>query len=232
MKKLYILLLLILPVSVFMSCSKDDDNVTVPSVKPENSGTMTDARDGYTYHWVRYGGLDWTVENSHFNTNDENCAIYTTSQTIGQDADANNQITLANYGYLYTLTGAKAAVPEGWRLPTDADYQKLEQSLGMSAEDAAGDGWRGTYQTMLLTQGTEGSGLKFLFAGLYDANSSAFASHYLWLTAYGYYWTATTDATSTSLAYFRKIQYNSGQVWRHTSDVKNMFSVRFVRDAK
>lgn len=68
MNKLYILLLL-LPLMIFNSCSKDND-VVVPVIKPQASGTMTDVRDGYTYHWVRYGGLDWTVENSHYNTGD------------------------------------------------------------------------------------------------------------------------------------------------------------------
>lgn len=231
MKNLYILLLLVLPLAVCGSCSKDNDT-TVPTVKPEATGTMTDARDGSTYHWVRYAGLDWTVENSRYKTDDANCGVYVTAQIVGQETGVNDEATIKMYGYLYNFAGAKAAVPDGWRLPTDEDYQKLEQALGMSAEEALADGWRGTCQATLLTQGAEGSGLTFLYGGLCDSNSSSYASHYLWLTAYGYYWTATTASSDASLAYFRKIQYNSGQVWRHASDVKNMYSVRFVRDAK
>lgn len=230
MNKLYMLLLL-LPLFMASSCSSDDDDTTVPTIKPEATGTMTDARDGYTYHWVRFGGLDWTVENSHFDTDDENCTIYTTDQKLGQEEGDNDILTLKVYGYLYTLAGAQEAVPDGWRLPTDEDYQKLEQALGMTAEEVIADGWRGSYQTTLLRQGDEGTGLKFLYGGMNDANSSSFASHCLWMSALGYYWTATT-ADNESVAYMRKIQYNSGQVWRHTSKVNNFYSVRFVRDAQ
>lgn len=230
MNKIYLLFLLLSLLTVG-SCSSDNDDVSAPAIKPETTGTMTDARDGYTYHWVRFNGIDWAVENSHFNTDDENCTIYTTDQTLGQEEGDNDVQTLNVYGYLYTWSGAKEAVPDGWRLPTDADFQKLEQALGMTADEAAADGWRGSYQTTLLRQGEEGTGLKFLYGGMNDANSSSFASHSQWMSALGYYWTATS-ADNESLAYIRKIQYNSGQVWRHTSKVNNFFSVRFVRDAK
>jgi len=229
MNKLYILLLL-LPLMILHSCSKDND-VVVPVIKPQASGAMTDVRDGYTYHWVRYGGLDWTVENSHYNTNDENCGIYYTNQVVGEDQGANDARTVANYGYLYNLAGAKEAVPDGWRLPTDNDWQKLEQALGMSAQEAAADGWRGSYQGALLTQGDSGAGMKLLYGGFNDYMSSSFSTHYMWLAAYGYYWTATT-ADDEALGYIRKIQYNSKQVWRHTTNIHNMLSVRFVRDAQ
>jgi Fibrobacter succinogenes major domain (Fib_succ_major). len=232
MKKLNIIWMM-LPLLAIMSCSKDNNEETAPSVKPEASGTMTDVRDGNTYHWVRYAGLDWTVENSRYNTGDAGCAIYYTNQTIGQGNGANDQLTLKNYGYLYTFSGAKSAAPDGWRLPTDADYEKLEQALGMSADEVEGDGWRGSYQGTLMTQGKNGTGLKFLYAGFKNVNSSSYNDNlkFVWLTAYGYYWTSTSDA-GASVAYFRKIQFNTGQVWRHTTDMNNMLSVRFVRDAK
>ena len=233
MKKLHIFLFILLPLIGLMSCSKDNKDENAPSITPEASGTMTDVRDGATYHWVRYNGLDWTVENSRYNTGDANCAVYYTNKAIGQDDSSNDSLTVKNYGYLYNLKGAKAAVPDGWRLPTDEDYKKLEQALGMSSAEADADGWRGSYQATLLTQSEQGSQLAFKYGGLYDANSTSYSSslHYLWQTAYGYYWSAT-EITDSGVAYFRKIQYNTGQVWRHTTDVNNMFSVRFVRDVK
>ena len=47
-------------------------------------------------------------------------------------------------GYFYTLDGAKAAVPEGWRLPSDEDWKKLEATLGMSGDLDDMNAWRGT----------------------------------------------------------------------------------------
>ena len=230
MKKTYLILLLSL--LTFSACSDDDDNAaTLPAQSPEATGTFTDSRDGYTYHWVRFGGMDWTVENSHFNTGDDNCSIYQTPQNAATaDNSLNDTLTLRTYGYLYNLVGAQAAVPEGWRLPTDEDWQRLEIALGISADEAAKEGWRGEGLAVLLTQ-NDGTQLHLLYGGFNDANSSSFASHDLWMTAMAYYWTATINDNG-SLAYCRKLVYNRSQVWRYYTSVNNKLSVRFVRDAQ
>ena len=46
-------------------------------------------------------------------------------------------------GYFYTLDGAKAAVPEGWRIPSDADWKKLEAALGLTGDLDVMNAWRG-----------------------------------------------------------------------------------------
>ena len=46
-------------------------------------------------------------------------------------------------GYFYTLDGAKAAVPEGWRIPSDEDWKKLEAALGMASDLDVMNAWRG-----------------------------------------------------------------------------------------
>jgi uncharacterized protein (TIGR02145 family) len=38
---------------------------------------------------------------------------------------------LETFGNLYTYEQALALAPEGWRLPTDEDWQKLEQAMGI-----------------------------------------------------------------------------------------------------
>ena len=49
-----------------------------------------------------------------------------------------------NLVFLYTYEGALKAVPEGWRLPTDDDWKKLEATLGMSVSQIGMlDEWRG-----------------------------------------------------------------------------------------
>ncbi|MGI6232765.1 MAG: fibrobacter succinogenes major paralogous domain-containing protein [Prevotella sp.] len=230
MKRTIFIPLLLL--ALLCACSDDDNETTLPTVLPEATGQFTDARDGNVYHWVRFGGLDWTVENASYNTGDDNCAIYQTPQDASTADNAyNDTLTLRQYGYLYNLTGAQTAVPDGWRLPTDEDWQKLEMALGMSQTEAEADGWRGSVEAYLLTQGDEGTGLSLRFGGFYDFNSSSYASHFLWLTAMAYYWTSTTNEEG-SLCYMRKLLYNRGEVWRHTTSVNNKLSVRFVRDAE
>ncbi len=53
-------------------------------------------------------------------------------KTIGDSANVVNNIEI--YGNLLSYDDAVASTPEGWRLPTDEDWQKLEQALGMDAK--------------------------------------------------------------------------------------------------
>ena len=64
-------------------------------------------------------------------------------QIPGEESDANNQRTLARFGYLYTYEGALIAVPQGWRLPTDEDWKDLELNMGMSEKEINSLEWRG-----------------------------------------------------------------------------------------
>lgn len=215
---------------LLMACGSDDDNTTVPTVTPNATGEFIDARDGNVYHYVTYAGLDWTVENARYDTgSDDTRTIYLTNDAIGDDEGTAAQQTLATYGYLYTWQGAQKAVPDGWRLPTDDDWKKLEMALGMTQQQADADGWRGTLQGTLMHQ-KDGTGLNMRYGGFMDGLSTSYASKYYFIQAMGYYWTATPGDDRQSTAYIRKLMYNRQDVYRHTSSVQNMMSVRFVRD--
>ena len=124
--------LLTATVSLLTACGSDDDDTTVPHITPEATGEFTDNRDGTTYHYVTYGGLDWTVENARYDTgNDDTRSIYLSNDAIGDEEGTAAQQTVGTYGYLYSWQGAQEAVPDGWRLPTDDDWKKLEMALGM-----------------------------------------------------------------------------------------------------
>ena len=142
--------LLTATVSLLTACGSDDDDTTVPHITPEATGEFTDNRDGTTYHYVTYGGLDWTVENARYDTgNDDTRSIYLSNDAIGDEEGTAAQQTVGTYGYLYSWQGAQEAVPDGWRLPTDDDWKKLEMALGMTQQQADADGWRGTVQKMV-----------------------------------------------------------------------------------
>ena len=77
----------------------------------------------------------------------------------GENADRENGNYSGTYGYLYSLEGALAALPEegGWRLPTEEDWEKLERHLGMAESDVARENdWRGTTEGALLKEGEHG----------------------------------------------------------------------------
>ncbi len=232
MMKLYKFILLSFFGSIGFVCC-DNETIDIPSIYPEATGIFSDDRDGYEYHWVRIGGLDWTVENSHYNTGNEiNCTMY-------QPYEWNNNPPLSDeyvekYGYLYTLDGALEAVPAGWRLPTDDDWKQLERVLGMSADEAGQLEWRGSYAGELMRQGSEGIQLKFQMSGYYTPYTTMGTSGYRFMGSYGFFWTVTPDENKEgNYYYYRKLYYKSSQVYRQSMEPnKEMLSVRFVRNAK
>ena len=123
---LLLAILICLPFA-FTSCS-DDDDVPTSLIPASDKGVYTDERDGNEYQWVRYGNLEWMAENFRYDLRDEDyCRVYSgDSRTLDPKV----------YGRLYTYQGAVNACPEGWRLPTDEDWQSLEMAMGMSASDA------------------------------------------------------------------------------------------------
>ena len=67
---------------------------------------------------------------------------------------------------LYTYEAALQAIPEGWRLPTDEDWEKLERALGMSAAELdKTNEWRGNREAALLKEGSEGIGFDVRYGG-------------------------------------------------------------------
>lgn len=229
---------------VCIGCS-DDDN-TLPTIKPEKTGTVT-VGDTATYGWARYDGLDWmtsnfregqpyyeqTTENEWGNTESY---IYKCEDLTPEEWEI--------YGNLYTYAQAKAYAPEGWRLPTDEDWKRLERAMGMSASAADATGFRGTVEGALLQQDATGTGMALCFGGYAIVKGRP-----AWLTfqhwrEFGYYWTSTVAEKENNAAfpdiYYRKISYRSSQIERNetrevdsnyeTNHPKHM-SVRYVRDA-
>ncbi len=75
-------------------------------------------------------------------------------------------------------SGAQGICPNGWHVPTDAQYKTLEMALGMSKAQADATGWRGTAEGDALKKSglCEGgkpcgaSGFDVLFAGYRSAH--------------------------------------------------------------
>jgi uncharacterized protein (TIGR02145 family) len=102
-----------------------------------SSGTYTDPRDGQVYSTIEINGRVWFAENLNFAI--ENSWYYN-----------DDSIQYEKYGRLYTWLAAAYACPEGWYLPTDEEWKKLELYLGMTYFETGQSGYRGKKEGEML----------------------------------------------------------------------------------
>ena len=174
-------------------------------------------------------------------------------------AESSNGGYAEKNGYLYTLDGAKVAVPEGWRLPSDEDWKKLEAFFGISEfELNQMNAWRGVNAGDFLKL-DGGSLFEARFAG---CNAWVYGKemNYMRLNDSAYFWASdeksvligdekeddeTGDTTGEEEetgpqmvreGIIRQLSIYSSQIWRGTTRLDNgyrgiAYSVRCVKDA-
>lgn len=87
--------------------------------------TLLDERDGQRYKFVTIGDQVWMAENLN--------VVSDTARYCYNDVAANCD----SYGAMYSWYAAKVAAPEGWHLPTKAEWDALISKLGPTVEEAA-----------------------------------------------------------------------------------------------
>lgn len=85
----------------------------------QETGKLTDKRDGKKYNTVKIGSQVWMAENLAYFIQD-----------YKSDAYNNKDSNLVKYGYLYTWEAAQSACPAGWHLPTLDEWYTLVGFLG------------------------------------------------------------------------------------------------------
>jgi uncharacterized protein (TIGR02145 family) len=125
-----------------------------PNCCPDCPPTVTDY-DGNVYQTALIGGQCWMAENLkviHYQdgssipnvTNDDTWENLTSGAYCNYE---NNGDNVAVYGRLYNwfaINDSRNIAPEGWHVPTDAEWKQLEMYLGMSQAEADAEGYRGT----------------------------------------------------------------------------------------
>lgn len=160
------------------------------------SESFTDSRDGQSYGVVKIGEQTWMAANLNFETAGSFCP----------EGDSRNCKRL---GRLYSWAEASSVCPEGWRLPTKADFEKLiaemlKGGVASSKGDAgaalkAKDGW------FKKGNGSDVLGFKALPAGFRGADGK-----FDGIGGYAYFWSATEDGEfPESLAYYLFLSFSS-----------------------
>lgn len=232
------LLILIIGISPMNSASEYINvNQDLSDKKYYQQETIMDY-DGNIYRTVKIGNQIWMAENLrsvHYLDGTEIMGVFT----------YHNQNNVKKYGRLYTweaLTNEHGICPEGWHIPKDSDWQKLEYHLGMRLPEIENTGWRGTH----------GEGLKLKEDGEYfltkhskknKLNESGFsalpcgtrtpAGLFLGRKYYADFWSATEKnadkAMMRSLVWLKFHPDNTG-IYRNAANKKWCFAVRLMKD--
>jgi len=128
----------------------------------------------------------------------------------------------AKYGKLYNwyaVNDSRGLAPEGWHVPSDAEWTILTDYLGSDAgtKMKSKTGWNEN------GNGTNSSGFSGLPGGTRNYNGTFYTIGYD-----GYWW--SSSETNTDDAWSRLLSYNLGNVNRNASPKESGFSVRCLRD--
>jgi len=217
--------------------------LTASQVLPWSCGDpFTDSRDSQTYTSVEIGTQCWMAESLNIGTMISGSSSQSNNSTIEKYCYSNSTANCDEYGGLYqwnemmqysTTPGTQCICPDGWHLPTDAEWCALEQEVDPTIT-CSSTGWRGvdgggklkeagtTHWLSPNTGATNSSGFTALPGGYRDTNGS-----FLNLTYHANFWSSSENGSN---AWYRNLYYNNAQVYRYSYDKSSGFSVRCLRD--
>ena len=137
----------------------------------------------------------------------------------------NDPLNGAIYGKLYNwyaVNDPRGLAPQGWHIPTDAEWTTLGTLLGGDAVAGGKMKTTGTTRWAGSTSATNESGFSALPGG------SRYLSVFHQVGSVGYWWSATE--VSSFDAWFRGLSYWDGSLYRGSPNKKDGFSVRCLRD--
>ena len=252
-KKLVSILLLGILVSTVLSsgCKKEDENkddgekVDLPT--KGNTGTFTDSRDNKDYKWIEIGSQVWMSENLAYTGSDikniaDNYDWYDNTNADAWSYYNNNESNKSSYGVLYQWKAAGIACPDGWHLPTDAEWIELENYLkekGYSCDGVVGNDK--IAKSMALNSGWDNSSnlgavgnsdfAEFINVSGFSASASGFRAYTGEFTNKSkecYWWSYTEDSSDIYGNY--NLKFDSPKVYTFHDNKTYGFSVRCVKD--
>jgi uncharacterized protein (TIGR02145 family) len=202
----------------------------------KNTGSFNDSRDGQSYNWVEIDGQVWMSENLNadkFRNGDPipEAKTWDEWQVAGENEQPawcyyeNEHKNGTKYGKLYNwyaTNDPRGLAPEGWRIPSDAEWNRLINFLG--GEELAGHKMKSTWAWLDGGNGNNVSGFNGLPGGLRN-----YVGTFYFIGYNGIWWSSTEDDTFNN-ALCRTLDYGNGSVYSFYDDKTYGYSVRCLRD--
>jgi uncharacterized protein (TIGR02145 family)/uncharacterized repeat protein (TIGR02543 family) len=223
----------------------NSDMTITANFRPILYGTLSDTRDGRTYKTVKMpDGMIWMAENLNYAPSKGNGWVY-----------MNNTSYSDKYGRLYDWETAKEVCPEGWRLPTRREWNRLGEAVGGEPkQDKDGNiNWRGAGRKLKATSGwgendrkhrqkgnwngSDDYGFSALSGGglcgaeCYGGGYYGAGDHSTLSDEYATWWTAT-DVGNGRKAFYRRIFLHSAYLNENLYYKSDGYSVRCVTGAE
>jgi len=214
--------------------------LTASLVLPWNCGDpFTDPRDNQEYATVQIGTQCWMAENLNIGTMITGASNQTNNAIIEKYCYDNSAANCDVYGGLYqwnemmqyvTTPGVKGICPDGWHLPTDAEYCTLTQFIDPTVNCGV-TGWSGTDVGTKMKSttgwygggnGTNASGFTALPGGYRNPNGL-----FNYLTYDAFFWSSSESGTN---AWYRSLSCIFATVYRGYDNKGSGFSVRCEKD--
>ncbi|NOR87004.1 MAG: hypothetical protein GQ527_05295 [Bacteroidales bacterium] len=222
MKRL--LLLSILFTIAFISCKKEN---TKDTELESPYGQFTDSRDGKIYRTVQIGYQVWMAENLNYET------------LNGSWEFTNNTNIETGYSKYYNWETASNVCPDGWHLPSDAEWSKLESYLiangfnydgsttgnKIAKSIATSSAWNVNYEIGSVgsdQQSNNSSGFSALPGGYRDVDGTFIKSG-----GYAFFWSSTDI---NDYAWCRSLSFFNDGLSRFNERCDYGFNVRCIKD--
>lgn len=194
--------------------------------------TFMDNRDGQTYTSILIGDQIWMAENLNVGLRIAGSSDQTDNSIVEKYAYMDNELACDTLGGLYQwkelmnyqyFESAQGICPDGWHVPSDNEWKKLELFLGMGIEEAGIEGIRGT---------TEGLVLKDDFNLGYNAKLGGYRLYvdgsFIHNSLSGYFWSSTFGDDQN--AWMREVYSNREEINRDKRNTSNGKSVRCIKN--
>ena len=202
---------------------------------------LVDIRDGQSYATVDINGQCWFAENLNYGTMISTGSYQNNNGTPEKYCLNNSSSFCDNLGGLYqwnemmnynSTPGGQGLCPNGWHVPTDAEWYAMENFVDPSISNPTQSSWRGSYGGQKLKSTSVGGSYNWpANPGTDDYGFNIHPSGYR-NTSGGSSGTTTNAAFWTSTQYYdREFIYSSNSIYRGAG--LNMyfgFAVRCLKD--